>query len=171
MEHTPLSLWRHQERPGRRKPCALMHEMSPCKSHVNELVGRGQAGHRLLPCFPLMGKQYSRPQTAVGGRTVKLGLRVALYSVANIRLLETRLQPGARPIFLPSVLYIPTSHGSGETKAVKDQSSALLGKPIGNRRLLYASLRFINLKGHSQSVSRHPVSLGGRPQPSHLSTA
>lgn len=73
MEHTPLSLWRHQERPGRRKPCALMHEMSPCKSHVNELVGRGQAGHRLLPCFPLMGKQYSRPQTAVGGRTVKLG--------------------------------------------------------------------------------------------------
>jgi hypothetical protein len=48
-----------------RKPCASRHEMSPCKSHVNEPWGGGCWAQGSC-VFALMGKQHQGPLAGDG---------------------------------------------------------------------------------------------------------
>lgn len=58
------------------KPCASRHEMSPCKSHVNEPSGMGLPGTRLLSVCPDGHAAPGASGWQWVGRTVRLGLVV-----------------------------------------------------------------------------------------------
>lgn len=109
-EHIPLSVQRHQERPGWQvggKPCAWRHEMSPvnpCEWPSTNLPLSG---------FPLTHKQRSGCGAAVGAWP--LGWDWGHGDPHNMApiLASWVLGPGHRPSLLPSVLCI-LPHPRGE---------------------------------------------------------
>lgn len=133
------------------KPCALRHEMSPCKFRVNEPAGRRPARHKPPALFSPLDKQHSRPLAGgvwagrlgwaqvVGGSALAITTR---YPRCQHWLLEgqdrDRSQATGRSQAHPSVLSCAFS--LGRRKRDETENSTLLGKAAGNWRFCSASL-------------------------------
>lgn len=133
------------------KPCALRHEMSPCKFHVNELAGMRPARHKPPALFSPMDKQHSRPLAGgvwagrlgwawvVGGSALAITTR---YPQSQHWLLEgqARDQSQARGRSQAHPSPLSCAFSLGRRKRDETESSALLGKAAGNCRFRSASL-------------------------------
>lgn len=126
------------------KPWVSRHEMSPCKSHVNEPVESGQPEHKAYAVSP-DGQAAEGTLGAVDGRTIRLGLGGMEICTRSWH----QHQPLGGLSCFPSCASLTLGRRGAQKRErarLKNQSSALLEKPAGNGGPLYASLCFINLR-------------------------